>query len=200
MSCKSKLWPWRRVSGQEPATPPAIPALDEVLASARTQDGESLLALSLERPLLVVFLRHFGCTFCRQTLADLEQQREAVEACGARLVLVHMGSEAGARPFLGRFRLDDVDAVSDPEQELYRAFGLGRGSALQLFGPKVLWRGVRAGMGEGHGVARPEQDSFQMPGAFVLRGGVVVRAFVHESASDRPDYVALVRDALDAAS
>jgi hypothetical protein len=36
------------------------PLFREALAAARTQHGTSLLELSAQRPLLVVFLRHFG--------------------------------------------------------------------------------------------------------------------------------------------
>ena len=41
------------------------PALPEVLAGAVTESGRSLRDLAEEGPVLLVFLRHFGCSYCR---------------------------------------------------------------------------------------------------------------------------------------
>jgi len=139
-----------------------------------------------------VFLRHFGCTFCREALADVAAARERLEAAGARVTLVHMAGDREAHTFIARYGLADVARVSDPERQLYRAFELRRGRLGQLFGAKVWWRGLRAGLLDGHGVGALAGDGFQMPGAFVVHEGRIVRRFAHDSAADRPDYCALV--------
>jgi hypothetical protein len=41
-----------------------------VLREYRTETGRTLLELVDESPVLLIFLRHFGCSFCRQTLDD----------------------------------------------------------------------------------------------------------------------------------
>ena len=41
---------------------------ETAMRAATTNDGRSLWDLSEESTLLVIFLRHFGCTFCRETL------------------------------------------------------------------------------------------------------------------------------------
>ena len=51
-------------------------SLDEMavaLASIRTESGATLLALVQESPVLLVFLRHFGCSFCRQAISDVAE-------------------------------------------------------------------------------------------------------------------------------
>ncbi|HUP78431.1 MAG TPA: hypothetical protein VM260_07675 [Pirellula sp.] len=53
--------------------------LDEALNMTTTTSGQSISQLSLIRPQLVVFLRHSGCTFCRQALADLAKQHDDLE-------------------------------------------------------------------------------------------------------------------------
>jgi hypothetical protein len=63
-----------------------------------SQAGGTLAALA-ERPLFLVFLRHFGCTFCREAVADLAEKREAIAAKGVPLAFVHMGTEEKARWF-----------------------------------------------------------------------------------------------------
>ena len=171
-------------------TPPLLP-LDMALSLYRDREGSDLLEASRARPQFLVFLRHFGCTFCREALADLAAIQERLSAVGARLVLVHMASEAEADDLFGRYGLRDVTAISDPDRVLYRAFALRRGSPSQLVGWSVWKRGWDAGVKQGHGIGWLRGDAAQMPGAFVVSHGQVVAQFIHESAADRPDYVVL---------
>ncbi|MDA0745690.1 MAG: SelL-related redox protein [bacterium] len=166
----------------------------EAMETVVTQNGQTLVELSENARLLVVFLRHFGCTFCRETLADVAEKRQELEAPGNRIVLVHMVTDdSEAARVLSRYGLEDLDRVSDPGRELYRAFGLKRGRLRQLFGLKVWWRGFRAGILDGHGLGFSKTDSFQMPGVFLMDEGQVVQAFRHNSAADRPNYEDLAR-------
>ncbi|MEO7962475.1 MAG: hypothetical protein ABIT38_01045, partial [Gemmatimonadaceae bacterium] len=77
-------------AGEVPRSPMRLPPRD-AMARAISNEGTSLLALSNDKPRLVVFLRHGGCTFCKEALADLRQQRRGIEAAGVEIVLVHMG-------------------------------------------------------------------------------------------------------------
>lgn len=172
--------------GDEPNTD-----LAAALAETPTSEGWTLLEVTNDRPTLVVLLRHFGCTFCRETLADLARQRESVEASGLNVAIVHMVSDDRASAYLAKYDLPPHVRVSDPDKRLYRAFDLARGELGQLFGLRVWWRGFLAGVVGGHGVGGLAGDGFQMPGAFVVSGGRVVRAFRHRDAADRPDYADL---------
>ncbi|MEZ5356847.1 MAG: SelL-related redox protein [Bryobacteraceae bacterium] len=159
--------------------------LASVLNAKVTQRGANLASLSLLGPVLVVFIRHAGCTFCRQSLADIAESRAAIEANGTRIVIVHMGSPAPILALLSRHGLQDLDRIEDPDRALYRAFGLRRGSLRQLFGMKVWIRGLRAGLLDGHGIGRPDGDVRQLPGVFLLDRCEIVRRFRPASASDR---------------
>jgi peroxiredoxin len=178
-------------------TPPVVP-LDVALKVYHDDRGRDLAEASQHQPLLVVFLRHFGCTFCREALSDLQAARSRIETAAARIVLVHMSEDEEARGVFARYGLDDVMRISDPERVLYRAFSLQRGTPRQLLGWSVWKRGWQAGVREGHGVGWLQGDGFQMPGAFVLWRGEVVQRYVHRTAADRPDYVSLA-DAFDEA-
>lgn len=168
------------------------PEIIRMALRRRTNQGVTLEEMSALSPVLLVFLRHAGCTFCREALADLAARRKEIEANGARLTLVHMGSEEHGAKFFAKYGLQDVPRVSDPERALYRAFGLPRGSFGDLFGPKVWWRGFQAGILGRHGVGMLVGDGFQMPGVFLIFHGEVLRSYRHVSAADRPDYLALV--------
>ncbi|MEP6756577.1 MAG: SelL-related redox protein [Chthonomonadales bacterium] len=153
------------------------------------QYGNSLKSLSNTKPLLVVFLRHLGCTFCREAVADIAKMRYGIEA-EAQIAFVHMGSEAQAKPFFASYDLEDVSRFSDPTKQLYEAFNLHRGSIIQLFGPAALLQGLRS-LKAGHGQGKLMGDGMQMPGIFLLNDGKIVKSFIHANAGDRPDYMGM---------
>lgn len=167
-----------------------VPDLGSELRSARTLGGETLDALSRQGPVLLVLLRHTGCTFCREAVADLTGSLPGIEERGVRPVLVHQGGDADILPLLARHGVERLDRVSDPDRRLYRALELRRGSLAQLFGPGVWWAGLKATL-RGHLVGRLVGDGFQMPGVFLIRDGRVVSALRHRTAAERPDYAAL---------
>lgn len=166
----------------------STPSLGDVLRDTVTSTGQTLAEISDERPMLIVFLRHAGCTFCREAAFELTAAREEIERVGTQIVLVHMTSPERGREFFTQYGLADLPQVSDPERKLYQAFDLHRGSVGQLLGPRVWWRGFKAGILQGHGVGKWEGDVTQMPGTFLVYRGKIVKAFRHKSAADRPDY------------
>ena len=165
----------------------------ESLRAFHTESGRSLLELADESPILLVFLRHFGCAFCAMALDKVSQARARIEAAGVRPVFVHLGSPERARPYFDYYHLSTVERISNPDATLYQlpAFGLGRSSPfLQPFSLSV-WRGWLRGAMFKYGIGLIREDGYQMPGVFLLQGRRIVRAFRHKSISDEPDYLKL---------
>ena len=152
-----------------------------------------VLSLSNRAPVLAVFLRHNGCTFCRETLAKLAEVRQQIEATGTQIVLVHMSDDASAKELFSRYGLDDVERVSDPSRQLYERFELKKGRFLQLLGPKVIWRGMIATLLRGHGIGKIQGSVFQLPGAVLISNGQVIAAHHSENSSDTPDFCGLAQ-------
>jgi peroxiredoxin len=161
-----------------------------MLDAYQSQTGQTLAALAADRPLLLVFLRHFGCGFCREAVAELVEKRPHIEAQGTQIAFVHLGTEEKAKVFFKPYGLVDVPRFSDPTGALYQAFGLVRGGFRQLFHPESIARAVAAWF-HGHSTGLPAGDIERMPGAFLLKFGEVRKAFRHKLISDRPDYLAL---------
>ena len=177
---------WRGVppTRSEPFT------ISEAAAVYSLSNGKSLAEASEHKLLAMVFLRHFGCTFTRQILRGLEAIQAEAKAHGAELVLVHMlqgGKETGYINAPG-----GVERIADPRCELYRAFGLGKGGFLELFGPHVWWRGA-VSIFKGCGVGHLAGDGLQMPGAFLFHDGKIISSQRARSASDLPDLPGLFR-------
>jgi hypothetical protein len=169
---------------------PAPRPLAEVLADRRDQHGTSLAELSRRGPVLVVCLRHFGCTFCRQALADLARLQGELQTAGVRLALVHLAdTDASAATFIGRYGVSDAHRIADPDMELYRALGLKRTSLGRIFLNWRVWtRGKDAALREGHWVGKLVGDGLRLGGAFLLRAGQVEQAYRNADVADKPDY------------
>lgn len=150
----------------------------------RLSTGQTLAEASESRLLVLVFLRHFGCTFTRRILRGLEEIETAARERGAELVLVHMLQSGKEAEYLGSDK--GVARIADPRCELYRAFGLGKGGFLELFGPLVWLRGT-ASIIQGCGVGHLAGDGLQMPGAFLFQDGKIRSAQPARSAADLPD-------------
>jgi len=164
-----------------------------VLEEMTTNRGSNLSGLSKQQPVLLVFLRHFGCTFCREALSDIARERANIESFGTRIVFVHMTENDTAERYFQRYGLQGAEHISDPDCTFYTAFGLMKGSFNQLFGLQSWIRGFSAGVIDGHGVGPQLGDGFQMPGVFVLQDGEIKQSFIHKLASDRPNYKDLIR-------
>ena len=137
---------------------------------------------------LLVFLRHLGCTFCRETVSDLRACAEA-DPSYPRVLFFFMGSPREGRAFMQRY-WPAARAVSDPEKRFYTAFGVERGSLLQMFGPAV-WRAKRRAEGKGHENGERVGDIWMLPGLFLVRDARVVWTHEARHAGDHPDFAGI---------
>lgn len=172
-----------------------VAAVAETLASIHTESGASLYDLASATPVLLIFLRHFGCSFCRQTISDVAGLRGELDRRRVRPVFVHMGTAERAKPFFDYYGIGDVERVSDPEAEVYRnpVFALPRKHPVfSLFQPQV-WKGWLKGSIFKHGIGAIKEDGHQMQGIFFLNGPKIVREFRYRTIADEPNYLKLIR-------
>jgi peroxiredoxin len=168
-----------------------LDAIDPTLLGAySSQGGQSLSVLIGERWVFLVFLRHFGCTFCREAVAEISEKRPQIESRGASLAFVHLGTEEKAQWFFKPYGLLDVPRFSDPRGSLYEAFGLTRAELRQYLNLESITRMLSAAL-KGHFAFYAAGDIQRMPGVFLLDHGQIRKAFRHKLVSDRPDYLAL---------
>jgi len=163
---------------------------EQLLTGYRAQTGETLRELTTGRPVLLVFLRHFGCTFCREAVDEISKKRATLESGGTRLAFVHLGTEEKANAFFTPYGLQDAPRFADPDGKLYEAFGLARAEWRQYLNQESILRMLVAWL-NGNFVGLPAGDVQRMPGAFLVKDGEIRKSFRHKLVSDRPDYLAL---------
>jgi hypothetical protein len=178
-----------RVSRMRECSPDVLNLAMRARTEPLNGQGVTLGSLSCSSPVLLIFLRHAGCPFSREALADIAVRRPEIEGAQTTIVLAHMGGPEEGLAVLRKYGLDDLHQISDPCRSLYRAFGLRRGGLWKLFGPKVWLRSLDACILHRHGLGRVAGDALQMPGMFLIFHGQVLRSYRHQCIADRPDYV-----------
>ena len=166
----------------------------KVLRAIDTESGANLLALCEASPVLLVFLRHFGCSFCRQTISQVADLKDVLAKRGARPVFVHMGPPHISKANFDYYGLNDVERINDPLATIYQnpVFSLSRSNPYSHFVKAKVLAGWLKGALFKYGVGKIEGDGYQMPGIFFLKGPKIVRKFVHKTIADEPDYLRLV--------
>jgi peroxiredoxin len=137
---------------------------------------------------LVVFLRHSGCIFCKEAMAAIARQRSVIEADGTRIVLVHLDEDAHRfQALAARHGLAGVELISDPDRRLYRAFELRSAPIAEHFTWRQWLSGARAWLSTGQFVGAPRGDALQLPGIVRISGGEVVRSELADRSGMRID-------------
>jgi len=183
-----RRWPrWMLDTAREreqTASPEDVDALAEICLP--DQDGNPVRVRDLWRdgPAAIVWLRQFGCPFCRAHAVELNRARDRFTAAGARLVLIGQGTPDDASRFRTRFRIE-LPILTDVDRVTYLWAGTKIATLDELIGPVVVARGLlrmaRRRVVIGHNTA----DEAQLGGSIVLAAdGRLVFAHISDDASD----------------
>ena len=185
------------------------PQLGDPAPDATLLDHEGrptvLSSLWAERPVLLLFWRHFGCSCGMDRAARLRTELGDYRAAGGDVVIIGQGEPARAARYRERQELD-VPILSDPDCSVYEAFGLLQGTTAQLLfdaSDPFLRCEMDAGMGlaaSRHGTDRAMvDDPWQLPGEFIVgTDGRIRHAHRYGWCEDYPDprvAIAVIREA-----
>jgi len=131
------------------------------------------------RPAVVVFLRHYGCIFCREHVAQLRKHQESFRAKVAALVAIGLGDRLYAREFSKETGIE-FPLLIDEKREAYRMAELRSANLLHFLKKDYLSRQKRALAAGPHPVKLLAKNPFQLGGSFVFGPGDVDR-FAHYS-------------------
>ncbi|MGY8769213.1 MAG: SelL-related redox protein [Pirellulales bacterium] len=160
----------------------AAPTL-ELLQS--TGDTVPLKQLWKNGPLLLQFSRHLGCAFCRESASLLKRDYAEIQKHGGEVALITMGDQDQAAAFSSAFDLP-FPVFADPQQQLYTAFDVPRGSMNQVLGPQVWLKGLLA-MAR-CGLSKPQGDLMQLQATYLIdTAGKVRWQYLPKNSADHPE-------------
>jgi peroxiredoxin len=146
-----------------------------------------------ERPAVLVFVRHFGCVFCRQMAVEIHRERHKFEEADVELAVVGHGTAEQARDFR-RMQNVDLPLLVDPDRRVYELAGAKVATLNELIGPRQILRGLRATIMSrlGQGSIAVHQGRIighaaQLGGVLVIApDGSVRYAYLSEQSGDNP--------------
>ena len=136
-----------------------------------------------DKPVLMVFLRHLGCQFCKETVRD-------IRAASTRnpdypdVLFFFQEDVASGQAFFNRY-WSRAKAISDPAQFFYKEFGVPSASVMNLVSPGALLSRIRATL-KGNFDSLPKGNFWQMPGFFVVKGEQIVWSHDYRHVGDEP--------------
>jgi peroxiredoxin len=133
------------------------PCVDVLLSTGETVP---LKALYETQRLALVFLRHLGCVFCKEHVAQLRPLKDD------NIVFVTLGTPDQTEAFRKRMR-SPHKFICDPEKKLHAYFNLTRGGLAEFINPHVIGRVISVLL---HGYLQgiPHGDAAQLPGVFII--------------------------------
>jgi peroxiredoxin len=157
--------------------------------SAATGETVRLASLWANRPLLLAFVRHFGCPQCKELLDFLKENSTRLEAAGLGVAIVTQGTVPETLEF-GQRHAPGLLCLADPQRQAYRAYQVERGGLRQTFLSPRVWRAnLRAAQKKGYQVELPPpgQDAMQMAALFVIgQDGLIRLPYYYEDIADHP--------------
>lgn len=145
----------------------------------------SILWEGADRGLALVFLRHYGCPFCREHAREIDSQSGTLRGAGLSVALIGCGTGEEARAFREELGLN-TPVFNNPDRSAYAAYGLHSASPGSLLHPRVIAGGVRAAT-RGFLPRRAQGDPLQLQGQFLIgRDGIIAAAFRPSVMSDIP--------------
>ncbi len=169
------------------------PAPDLTLINAEGQPIQ-LGQLYTGRKTLVSFLRHFGCPFCREWLAQLEEHHSQLQAAGVQVVAVAMGEPKHVKRYCGNLA-PHVDCLTGNEQgrDAYDAYGLIRAGAKEFLSFNVLKAGIRA-FSKGKAMGQIIGDPLMLSGSFIIdENGHITWAYYAQYPGDHPAFETILQ-------
>lgn len=160
----------------------------DLILNDTTGKPVSLSSLWREKPLLLAFTRHFGCTQCKEMLDELVAGRTQIEAAGLSIAIIMQGTQEASAEFARQFA-PGLQVLADPERKAYQAFGLERGNLFQTFVNPKVWSAVKHSRDKGYQIEPPPagQDAMQMSGTFIISTtGKVALPYYYDHIADHP--------------
>ncbi len=150
-----------------------------------------------DRPALVLFLRHFGCSCLAERWDKLREELPSFEDEGAQVVAVCQGEPERTAAVAGR-RGYPFPLLCDPDRRTYALYGLPEGTAAQIlhdfhWKPQDRERGEKMMAGRRNTERAFVDNPWQLPGEFVVStSGRLVLTHRYQSCEDFPPKTVLI--------
>jgi peroxiredoxin len=132
----------------------------DVQVTLSTGETVPLSSLYQSERMALIFLRHLGCVFCKEHVAQLRSLTDL------NIVFVTLGTVEQSEVFRKKMH-SPHKFICDPDKTLHGLFNIGKGGMAEFINPHTIVRTIAAMM-QGYLNGLPQGDGAQMPGVFVI--------------------------------
>jgi peroxiredoxin len=150
-----------------------LAALSETKLSDSTGTQHRLGDLWSDKPVVLVFLRHFGCLHCREHAVMLRDRYDEIKTQGGEIVAVGTGDQRYAEAFARDENIPYLVLVDDDAVAAHAA-SLQTLNWFQLLHPRT-WKASWQTSRRGHHTHKPGMRVKQIGATFVIGAGDQVR-------------------------
>jgi peroxiredoxin len=152
----------------------------------------ALGSLWARRPVLLVLVRHYGCIFCREQVAQLRHILGDIERAGVDVAVIGNGTPLMAEAFVEETGLE-APLYTNPGREVYEALGTLRPTLGALLDPRLWWNGFKLAL-RGRFNGRTKGDLAQLGGVFLVQpDGSMPFAYRSERGGDYPSNATILQ-------
>jgi len=168
-----------------------LAALSETKLSDSTGTQHRLGDLWSDKPVVLVFLRHFGCLHCREHAVQLRDRYDDITNAGGDIVAVGTGDQRYAEAFARDEKIPFLVLVDDDATAAHAA-SIQTLNWFQLLHPRT-WKATWQASRRGHHVHKPGMRVKQIGATFVIGTGDKVRyEHMDSDSTDHADIDTLV--------
>lgn len=135
---------------------------------------------------VLFFLRYMGCPICQAKIAEIRHDASQFRAKGAAVFVVLQSEPSVVRQAMDGMEMP-FTVICDPEQAIFRLYGVEPGNIFQYIAPSVIMKSIRASR-RGFAKGLKEGNELQRPAVFIIdRHKTVVYAYHGKNIGDLPD-------------
>lgn len=140
-----------------------------------------------EKMVILHFLRHLGCIFCKHSVRELRKLAETSKF--PPITFVHQSTVPQAEEFFAEY-YPGARHISDPRLDLYERFEIRRLEGAQVLNPNMYLIGFQSLM-SGNRQGATQGDALVLSGTFLFNNGRLVWSHRAKYAGDDPKWTKL---------
>jgi hypothetical protein len=164
----------------------ALSAYDHPLVGAHLPGSSLTDLVNSDKFVILHFLRHLGCIYCKHSVDMLGKLREA-EPNFPPIYFVHQSPVEKGDAFFGT-RYPNVGHISDPELELYNLFGIKSLNPVNLLNPKGVVKGFQLTAKGYRNELKDTGNIWILSGTFLFQEGQLIWTHRASFAGDEPNW------------
>jgi peroxiredoxin len=157
--------------------------LSGVLVQALDGSKIELSSIWKEKPAVAIWLRHYGCIFCREEAAEVNKIKPLLDKKGVDLVCIGNGPVRYAQGFLDETKFVGK-LYTDPELSSYKALDWKKETMLGALFSFSMWKKAWSAYRKGFRQTQTQGEAGQLGGVLIAHGDKVLYKHKEQYAGD----------------